>query len=65
MASYNMDQCQAIINPPNKVKEFVKALSDTIGKKLYDKIDNAISNVAAGFSFAGGNRRCRRIRQSR
>jgi hypothetical protein len=36
-----------------------------IGKKLYDKIDNAISNVAAGFSFAGGNRRCRRIRQSR
>ena len=36
MASYNMDQCQAIINPPNKVKEFVKALSDTIGKKIYD-----------------------------
>ena len=29
---------------------------DEIGKRLYDKIDNAISNAAGGFLLAGGNR---------
>ena len=49
--------CFFLIDLPDYTSARNVASDEDIGRLLYDKVNNAISNVEGGFGFAGGNKK--------